>query len=181
MLNQWRKFRGWVVLEYFLKSNERIHIKGLSKILKISPRTAQTYLRLYEKNKILRKENVGNITLYSLNENPVTFEFKKLYSVIRFIPFIDEFVEKNPEINSVALYGSHAGGMDDRKSDIDILVISQSKKINLEPLKKIERNFEKEVKIQIFSIGEWKSLLNKSDPFALSVLKKHILLYGASL
>jgi predicted nucleotidyltransferase len=181
MLGQWRKFKGWVVLEFFLKNNERIHVKGLSKNLKISPRTAQTYLQLYEKNKILKKEKVGNIVLYSLNENPIAFELKKFYSVINFLPLINEFVEKNPEINVVALYGSHATGKDDRKSDVDLLVISQSKKLNLEPMKKMERSFGKEVKIQVFSIGEWKNLLNKNDSFALSALKNHILLYGASL
>jgi len=181
MLDQWRKFKGWVVLEFFLKNDERIHVKGLSKNLKISPRTAQIYLQLYEKNKILKKEKVGNIILYSFNENTMVFELKRFYFMVNFLPLIDEFVEKNPEINIIALYGSHATGKDDRKSDIDLLVISQSKKLNLELVKKMENSFGKEVKIQIFSIGEWKNLLNKNDSFALSVLKNHILLYGASL
>lgn len=181
MLNQWRKFKGWSVLEFFLKNNERIHVKGLSRNLEISPRTAQTYLHLYEKNEILKKEKVGNIVLYSLNETPIVFELKRFYSVINFLPLIDEFVEKNPEINVVALYGSHASGKDDIKSDIDFLVISQSKKLNLDHMKKLERSFGKEVKIQVFSIGEWKNLLNKNDSFALTVLKNHILLYGSSL
>jgi len=181
MIEEWEKFKGWLTLEYFLQTNGKIHIKGLAKNLKISPRTAQFYLQLYEKSKILKKEKVGNIILYNLNENPLVFEFKKIYSLINFMPCIENFAEKNPEINIIALYGSHAIGKDDNKSDIDLLIISQTKKLNLEPMKELEKKSMKEVKIQIFSIGEWRNLVNKNDSFALSVLRNHIILHGASL
>jgi len=181
MIEEWEKFKGWLTLEYFLQTNGKIHVRSLAKNLKISPRTAQFYLQLYEKSKILKKEKVGNIILYNLNENPLVFEFKKIYSLINFMPCIENFAEKNPEINIIALYGSHAIGKDDNKSDIDLLIISQTKKLNLEPMKELEKKSLKEVKVQIFSIGEWKNLVNKNDSFALSVLRNHIVLHGASL
>jgi predicted nucleotidyltransferase len=181
LTEEWKKFKGWLTLEFFLRTNGKIHVRGLAKNLKISPRTAQLYLQLYEKSKILKKEKVGNIILYSLSENPLVFEFKKLYSLINFMPYVEKFTERNPEINTVALYGSHASGRDDNKSDMDLLIISQTKKLDLEPIRDLEKKSLKEVKIQIFSIGEWKNLVTKNDLFALSVLRNHTVLYGASL
>lgn len=181
MLKEWRKFKGWEVLEFFLKENGKIHLKALSRKLKISPRTAQLYLQLYEKKGILRKEKVGNMFLYSLNRNPLTLEFRKLYFLLQTYPHIKKFIKENPEINSLVLYGSHASGEYDNKSDIDLLVISQKKKIDLSSLKILEKRFRKEVKVQVFSVGEWRKLTGENDLFVISVLKNHVLLYGAEL
>ena len=68
MLQEFRKFKGWVVLEFFLAHpNTKIHLKKLVRTLGISPRTALTYLRTLKKDKILREEKVGNMTIFSLN------------------------------------------------------------------------------------------------------------------
>lgn len=180
LIEKWRKFKGWSVLEFFLKEDRKIHLKGLAKEMKISPRTSQIYLHFYEKQGIVNKEKIGNMALYSLDTNPLTFQLKKFYFLAQIYPHTKKFIEKNPGINTLALYGSHASGEYDKKSDIDLLVISQNKKLNLEQIKIIEAEFDKEVKIQIFSIGEWKGL-TKKDAFAFSILKNHIVLYGASL
>lgn len=181
IIEEWRKFKGWDVLEFFLKEGRRIHLKGLSRELKISPRTAQLYLHFYEKNGIITKERIGNLTLYELGTGPVVFEFKRLYFLLQLFSHVSEFTKENPEINTLVLYGSHASGEYDRQSDVDLLVISQNKRINLGAIKAIEQKLGKEVRIQMFSVGEWKSMVNKNDNFAISILKKHILLYGAGL
>ena len=181
IIEEWKKFKGWSVLEFFIRTNEKIHIKGLAKNLKISPRTAQVYLQFYEKNKILEKENIGNIILYRLTETPIVLEFKKLYLLMESMPHIEKFVEKNPDVNTIALYGSHASGRNDSKSDVDLLIISQTKKLDLVPIKDLEKKLLKEVKIQVFSIGEWKKLTTENDSFGLSVFRNHIILHGASL
>ncbi len=181
MIKEWRKFKGWAVLEHFLRYGERIHIKSLSKKLKISPQTAQYYLQFYEKHGILEKTAIGNMLLYSLKPTPITLELKRLYFMFAFYPLIADFIKSNTDINTLALYGSHASGEYDMKSDIDLLIISQNRQLNLSHLKPIERKLEKEVKTQTLSIGEWKNMVRKGDNFALSVLKKHIILSGAAL
>ena len=79
------------------------------------------------------------------------------------------------------MYGSHASGTYDRKSDIDILVISQQRKLNLDEIKKLEKKIGREIKIHSFSIGDWMRLKRRSDNFVMSVLKNHILLCGAEI
>ena len=43
------------------------------------------------------------------------------------------------------------------------------------------KKMKKEVKIQVFSLGEWRNLKRKPNAFVRSVLSKHILLYGAEI
>ncbi|MDE1828680.1 MAG: hypothetical protein KGH65_05975, partial [Candidatus Micrarchaeota archaeon] len=59
LIKEWDKFKGWSVLEFFLTNYSKIHLKGLARKLGISPRTAQIYLGLYEKEGILQSERVG--------------------------------------------------------------------------------------------------------------------------
>ena len=177
---EWRKFRGWRVLEFFLKTGKEIHVKKLARELNISPQTATYYLKFYKRAGILKERKEANLLLYSLEDNALTKQLKIFYILDQIYPFIFKFANKN-NITSVALYGSHASGAFDENSDIDLLLISQKKILNLSELKRLERKMGKEVKIQTFSLGEWRNLKRKSNPFVQSVLSKHAILYGAEI
>jgi predicted nucleotidyltransferase len=181
LLDEWQKFKGWSVLEFFLREQRKIHLKGLAKELKISPRTAQTYLQLYEKEGILLKEIVGNLTLYSLIGSPLTYELKKTYLLLKIKRYLDGFVADNPSITSLIMYGSSVRGDYDKNSDIDLLAISGIKSLNLKRINMAEAAIGREIKIEILTLGEIRRLAEKQDPFYLSVLKNDMLLYGAGL
>jgi len=177
---EWRKFRGWEVLEFFLREEGEIHVKGLANELKISPQTANYYLKFYKKAGVLKERKQGNLLLYSLLDNVLTRQLKIFYMLDIVLPFILKFAKEN-KVTSLVLYGSHASGTYDKNSDIDLLIISQLKKLNLNEIKVLERKTGKEVKIQVFSLGEWRNLKRKKDSFVRSVLSKHILFYGAEI
>jgi len=181
MLFGWSKFKGWAILEFFLSGSLRIHANGLAKRLKISVSTAQHYLVGYEKQGILEKKKTANIILYSLRETPLALELKKAFFLSGFLPFAEQFNKQNPFVTTLALFGSHAKGTFDEKSDIDLIAISQEKKIMLDSLKGMEGKTGKEAKIQVFSLQEWRALVKKNDSFAIAVLKNNILLSGAPL
>lgn len=181
LIKEWQKFKGWTVLEFFLRENRKIHLKALSRELKISPRTAQTYLNLYTKEQILERERVGNILLYSLASNYLVHELKRLYFSILIRHYINEIVKTNQSISSLILYGSHATGEYDVHSDVDIIAISQDKELDLKPIKELEGALGKEVKIEVIKFSKWRELKEKSDPFYYSVIKDHILLFGAQV
>lgn len=178
-MEEWRKFKGWAVLEYFLSEGDRTYLKELSRTLGISPRTAQTYLQLYETAGLLEKEKAGNAIFYSLASNAVTKELKKAYLLLKISPCINRFVAENPQLSNVTLYGSAARGEQDRSSDIDLLVISPSKGMNLSGLSQLEKELGLEVKLEIMTIGEWRKISEKKDKFYSSIIKSNIVLYGA--
>ncbi len=180
IIEEWRKFRGWKLLEFFLKTGNEIHLKEIARKLKISPQTANYYLKFYSKAGILRERKKANLLLYSLLDNALTRQLKVFYILDTIYPFILKFDNEN-NVTSIILYGSHALGTYDESSDIDLLIICQQKKLGLTELKKIERKTGKEVKIQIFTLGEWRNLKRKNDKFVQSLLSKYILLYGAEI
>lgn len=182
MLTEWRKFKGWLVLEYFLKNpTDRIHIKHLSRILKISPRTAEVYLKLYRDKGILKSERIGNILRFYLNnENPLVKSLKRTYFLMVLNGFdIERFLKENGII-SFCIYGSFASGEYSEESDIDILIISPRKKIDLRELKFLEEVFDAELDIQIFTPGEWRKISKINKEFYEEV-KSNYIVYGADI
>ncbi len=177
IIDEWHKFKGWTVLEFFLNGN-RAYIKELSRLLRVSPQTAQRYSRFYESEGVLDKESVGNASLYALADTPLTRELKRAYLLMKIFPKVSGIAEKNAGLTGLALYGSAASGEYDKSSDIDLLAISGSPKLDLGGIKDIERLLGREVHIEIMSIGRWRSLGEKKDAFYLSVSKNHLVLYG---
>lgn len=182
MLLEWRKFKGWSILEFFLSNpNTKIHIKGLARELNISPQTSNRYLRLYEAEKLLESETVGNVVQFYLNNRHALVKELKIFyfnMLLHESNFIDNLIQHNPDIINLLLYGSHASGEYSEKSDIDLLILSQSKRIDISAVKQLEKQLSKEAQVSIYTIGEWRELIKKDDPFVKSVLNKHILLYG---
>jgi predicted nucleotidyltransferase len=179
ILEEWRKFKGWDVLEFFLRTQKKIHLKGLAKELGVSPRTAQVYLHLYNKEGILEKESIGNLNLYQLKSCTLTRELKRLYILFKITNPLNQFVKDNPSITSLILYGSSAKGEYDNESDVDLLVVSNKKELNLSKIKKLEAELQREVKMEILSIGEIRKLAERPNNFYKSVSKNNIQLYGA--
>ncbi len=180
IFDEWKKFRGWVVLEYFLRHEREIHVKELARKLKISPQTASYYLKFYRDEKILQEKRTANLSLYSLADNPLVRQLKIFYMISTIYPLAREMCEKI-NATTVAIYGSCASGTYDSKSDVDILIISQKRQIPSSYVKRLESILEREVNITVLSMGEWRKMKREKDEFAMAVLSNHIVVCGASL
>lgn len=183
MLSQWRKFRGWSVLEYFLKNpNVSVHTKELSRTLKISPRTANDYLRSYEEDGVLTSEAIGNVIAYKLNNDQFLVKgLKRTYFLMQMNELgIERFATEN-DILSLAVYGSFASGDYTQESDIDILIISPNKDVDLSLLKPLETVFGTEIDAQTYTLGEWRKICRENREFAEEVKSNYVLIYGVKL
>lgn len=173
-----QKSAFWGVLSFLASTNEEMHANGLAKRLKISASSAHGRLKSLEKDGIVESRAVGNIILYSLRNTPIVFELKKIVFLLHAVPFFEKFAGDNKAVGAMALYGSMADGTFDRHSDIDLLVISQEKKLNFEALERLEFKEKREVKAVVYSVGEWRKLAREKNPFFESVAKKHITVWG---
>jgi len=165
-------------LKFFLANpTTSIHIKELARKLKISSMTANVYLGNYGKENILIKKKVGNLSLYSLNnDETLVKELKKCYalSFLKEKKLVKNALKENPMITSIILYGTYASGDYDEKSDVDLLFFSRDKRIP----KKAISVLGKETTVNALTLNEWRKL-NKG--FRDSVIKSHIILYGTGL
>ena len=181
MLIEFRKFVGFKILEYFLfNSTKKTYLKELAKILEISPRSVKIYCDLFEKDGLINRERKGNLHLFSTNNE--NFRIKELKRAF-FINLLGELGIQNvsKECISIAIYGSHASGHYDEKSDIDLLIIGDEKQINKNLIVKIMNAVDKEIQLNVIPMIKWEKMKKENDAFANSIIKNHILIKGAEL
>ncbi|TET90706.1 MAG: nucleotidyltransferase domain-containing protein [Methanomassiliicoccales archaeon] len=173
-------------MEHFLKNpTTQFYIKELSRILEISPRSALESMKMFGSEDILRKEEIGQIHLYKLNnELPLVKSLKRMY--ILFLLHDNGFVDKATAVDehviSLVLYGSYSSGDYDERSDLDLLIITQMDKSAFDDLaREMEDSLSVPLSIEAFTLADWKRLAKRGDAFHSEVIKDHILLYGSEI
>lgn len=181
-----RKFVPWKILVHYMGNpNTSFHIKQLARIIEVSPASVSGAVKSFESEGLLLKEEKGLAHIYRLNaENAFIISLKKAYGIalVSSSKPGEKFLETEPSIISLALFGSYAQGSFDEKSDIDFLVVTPTRKENLiKAAKRIEEELEKEVNLSVFKLSEWRSMAKKGDAFYKRIVENHILLYGSGL
>ncbi len=138
------------ILSLFIREPEKqFHVRQISKLLKKSPSTISKYLKELEKKHILKSEKRLNHLLFKANTENEKFKQLKLNYNLNLLydsGFIDYLVKEFSYPKAIILFGSFARAEDIQTSDIDLLILSSSKKdLRL-------NDFEKKLghKIQIF-------------------------------
>ncbi len=94
----------------------------------------------------------------------------------------EKFLETDPNIISLAFFGSYAEGSFDEKSDIDFLIVTSTRKeMFIKAAKRLEEELEKEVSLSVLKLSEWRVMAKKGDAFYKRVVENHILLHGSGL
>jgi len=178
MLSEWRKFKGWVVLEHFLKNPDcKAYVRGLAKENCISPLSASRYLKAYAQEGLLLPEKCANAIYYRLdNSSPTVKALKRFY----FLAKVGRIESAPTGTTSIAIFGTHASGEYGSSSDVDLLVICQDKG-EMSILHEIEQRSGRDVDATVIGLGKWRELAKKGDGFYKSVMDNHILLWGAPL
>ncbi|MDP2815174.1 MAG: nucleotidyltransferase domain-containing protein, partial [Rectinemataceae bacterium] len=152
MIELFRKYVQWRILAHFMENpNTSFHIKQLARIIEVSPASVSSAVKSFEEEGLLSKEEKGLAHIYKLNaDNSVVAPLKKAYG----IAFVfssrpkEKFLEIDPHIISLALFGSYAEGSYDEQSDIDFLAVTPTRKENLiRPAKDLEEELKKEISI----------------------------------
>ena len=178
MFSVWRKFKGWVVLESFLrKPGKRAHARLVARELGISAFSAFSYLKAYAREGLLSEERVANATLYFLrNDSPLVKRLKQFYALVLLSEkrFVEKTLEENPRTTCIVLYGTMASGEYDEHSDFDVLVISSDKTLP----KKAIASLGGQVTVNAMTLSEWR---NAGKEFKASLFANHVVLHGAGL
>lgn len=166
-------------LEFFVKNPyEKIHLREYGRKLKISPNTANRFLDLFLKNNFLIEEKEANLRYFKTNLNSLVFREIKKSFILNEIEK-SGILEELKEISfQVVLFGSCAKGLDDKKSDLDFLVISKKKEEVKEIFYKYLNHFEKTLTYHIFSPLDWKKQKEENIAFYEDVISSSINLIG---
>lgn len=181
MLKEFRKFVGFKILEYFLiNPTKETYLKELAKKLEISPRSVKIYCDIFVKDELINREIKGNMHLFSTNND--NFRIREMKRAF-FINILGEMgIDKiSEECTSIAIYGSHASGTYDEKSDIDLLVIGNEKQIKRDLVVKIMNKIGKEIQLNVVPMIKWEKMKKENDAFVKSIIKNHVLIKGVEL
>jgi hypothetical protein len=181
MLADFRKFVGWKILEHFLQHpTQKKYLNELAKELDVSPRSVKIYCDLFEKDGIITREITGNVHHFSTNNNHYRVREMKRAYIANLLA--EHNIETSPQTCiSFALYGSHASGTYDEKSDLDLLLIGDERYINKDKLLKLQQKLNKEIQLTTLSLTQWETRKKNEDPFTKTILRNHLLLAGAPL
>jgi predicted nucleotidyltransferase len=166
-------------LKYFIENPyNKVHLREFSRILKISPNSANRFLDLFLKEGFVIEERVANLRYFRANLKSVSFrQMKKLFCVkeIENSGLLDEL---KGVCFSLVLFGSCAKGVDDKNSDIDFVIITKNENKIKTIFKKYERKFNRELSLHIFSSLRWKKEKIENKAFYQDVVSSGINLIG---
>jgi hypothetical protein len=170
-----------ILVRFFEEPEQEFFVKELAREIKIGAGSASQICKELEKEGILISKVLGRAKFYFLkNDNPLVLRLKSTWFLGELMKFENCWIHE--EIQSVALYGSRASGEFVSKSDVDMLVISNMKKEEINKLfEKLRKKFGEAHSLFIFSLSEWRKLAKKKDRFYIEVLSNHILLSGTPL
>ena len=136
------KYKEWQLLQIFLqKPDKNFYTKEISRTTGIGSGTVNTFLRNLHKDGLLKKEIIGNVHLYRLNDDLTLVKQLKITNTLlefKKNKIIDKLTEKDETITSIILYGSHANVENDSKSDIELIIISKNKEIDRTIISQLE-------------------------------------------
>jgi predicted nucleotidyltransferase len=186
LIELFRTYVKWKILAHFLANpNTSFHIKQLSRILDVSPASVSSAVKSFEEDGLLSKEEKGLAHIYGLNvDNSVVAPLKKAYGIAFILSSKpkEKILEIDPNIISLALFGSYADGSFDEKSDLDFLIVTSARKeMFIKAAKQLEEELEKEVSLSVLKLSEWRAMVKKDDAFYKRIVENHILLYGSGL
>lgn len=166
------------IVSFFIKhSYEEFYLRELSRKLKISVFATKKYLDSLVNENFITEEKKANLRYFKANKASLFFKYSKIAFNLRRLEQVKliEFIISKINTSSIVLFGSMAKGDDEEKSDIDLIIIGNSKYINLS---EIEKKLGQKINEHLFRWNEWKQAINKNKAFYYDVLSYGIPLYG---
>ena len=146
------------VLEVFFIEPTMIHfIKEISKKIALAPVSVRNYIEDLQNENLIRKKEAKPFNGFVANRESEKFTFyKKVYNIYT-LRELTEFLVSEYYPKVIIVFGSYSRGEDVESSDIDLFLLSKSKK-DIE-LKTFEKKLQRE--IHVIAVNDVKKLDNK--------------------
>ena len=179
------------VLRHLIKhKNWQFNITELAKDIHINKGILSRLINDLEIENIIKVSKKGKIKLFSINKENLFIKkiiipiFEK--EDIFYYDILDKFVKKiKKNVISIIAYGSVVSKEIKLTSDIDILVIiNQKDKILESKINQIKKEYLDDdllLRVDLINIKELRKLYKTKEPFMISLIKNHKILYGKSL
>jgi len=158
-----------------LSSDKWWYLSELASHLKTSPSSLQRELDSLTESGILERKQDGRRTYYrARKDSPVFDDLRALFSkTAGIVPALRaELIRFRDKIHWGAIYGSFARSEEGAESDVDVLIVGDISSADLFPaLRRVERQFGREVNVKRYSEKEFRDKMRDGDHFLRSVVK----------
>ena len=180
------------LMDFLLRHpDEQVTIRGLAKRLRKSYTLVYNNLTVLEKKRIIKKTSIPPAQVISLHESTplqilTNIELKIKGEFVKKFPWAELMLNdvlssvKNPFFILI-VFGSYAKGTQTEKSDLDILIIAQTKEQAQEIETSLKRAYTKQRKsITFLKTDDFKEMISHPQDFNVGneAKKHHIILHG---
>ncbi|MFQ6115106.1 MAG: nucleotidyltransferase domain-containing protein [bacterium] len=151
------------VLEFFFaNSMEEFHEREIVKKAKISKGSANKILRQLATFELLTRTKRGRMVFYRLNRRDPFMKYMKILSNLW---TLRKFVHENKgKAKKIILFGSCAEGTDVSESDIDMLILTDEKKVVKESVSRFNQKSARKIAPIILGIDEYTKMKREDRP-----------------
>ncbi len=164
-----RNTKAQQIVWNFLLDNtgKKFYLTQIAHKTKVSDSTVQQILEKKVKKELAKKEKLGNLSLYFIEQTNLLVKQEKILRTIECLkPLLKQL---NKWSQKIILYGSAAFGKNMVESDIDLLVLSNEKDKVYEIFSKSK--LKNKVKLVVKNFLEWVEIKEK-DQFFFNQLNK---------
>lgn len=157
-------FKEINILKIFFEEPEReFHLREIARIFKKNPVTIKKLLEEFVKEKVLLLRKERRFHIYSSNTVDETYKgLKRNYNKDKLADSrLIEYLKENLNLPAIILFGSFERGEDNKNSDVDICIITETKKEV--DISKYERIIKKKIQLHVFDNKEFKNLRLKNN------------------
>jgi predicted nucleotidyltransferase len=137
-----------VLRHFFTYPTESIHLRELSRQLKLSmPAILAAVKKLAKEQLIIMKKTIALTTVEANSESVQFVRLKRVDNLERMLTcgLVDTLVDSYNQPQAIVLFGSYARGEDTEESDIDVVVVA-SKEIPMK-LERFERLLKRRISL----------------------------------
>lgn len=159
----------YIMKQFFDMPNEGFLIREISRKTNINHMTVKQYLDRFVKERILIKEISKPYPVYKADTESKRYLNTKLFFNLEKLrkSGLIEKLEDIYDSPTIVIFGSFAKSLDDLNSDIDIFLLSETKKdFNQKPYEKI---LERHISIHAFSEKEFMQTMKDNPEFINSI------------
>lgn len=161
-------------LNYFIENPYiEVYLREFSRINNLNLNTSQRFLEIFLKQGFIKEQRKANLRIFKANIDNIVFRHIKITFILKKIKDTG-ILENLNDFSSVVLFGSCAKGLDDKNSDIDIVLIG-NKKINFY---EYEKKLGKQINPHFFNFNEWRKEKDNNKAFYQDVISTGINLIG---
>ncbi len=161
----------------FTHPGQDFYVRELAALIAEDPGNLSRELKKLEAEGLYVSHVRGNSKFYSLNKNyPLYDELKKvIFKTHGVAGALSKLVNGFKDISVSFIYGSYAKDMENKASDVDLVVVGQVSHHKLtQQIRELEKQIHREINFTLYSLEEFDREGRKKGSFLNLVLKDRI-------